>query len=48
MKKIMIMPYLGYGTRSRVRLLFASTYAQRSTASPRLPGALLSGLRFTL
>jgi predicted Zn-dependent protease len=29
-------------------LLDASTYGQRSTASARLPGALLRALRFTL
>jgi predicted Zn-dependent protease len=35
-------------TRSRELLLDASTYEQRSTASARLPGALLGALRFTL
>ena len=35
-------------TRERERLLDASTYGERSTSSARLPGALLSGLRFTL
>jgi predicted Zn-dependent protease len=35
-------------TRERELLLDASTYGERSTASARLPGALLGGLRFTL
>jgi predicted Zn-dependent protease len=35
-------------TRERELLLDASTYGERSTASARLPGALLDGLRFTL
>jgi hypothetical protein len=35
-------------TRSRELLLDSSTYGERSTASARLPGALLKGLRFTL
>lgn len=35
-------------THGRELLLDASTYGGRSTASARLPGALLSGLRFTL
>lgn len=35
-------------TREREFLLDPSTYGERSTASARLPGALLSGLRFTL
>ena len=35
-------------TRSRELLLDSSTYEQRSTASSRLPGALLRALRFTL
>jgi predicted Zn-dependent protease len=35
-------------TRSRELLLDPSTYGERSTASARLPGALLKGLRFTL
>ena len=35
-------------TRSRELLLDPSTYDARSTASARLPGALLRGLRFTL
>lgn len=35
-------------TRSRELLLDPSTYAERSTSSARLPGALLSALRFTL
>jgi predicted Zn-dependent protease len=35
-------------TSSRELLLDPSTYEARSTASARLPGALLSGLRFTL
>jgi predicted Zn-dependent protease len=35
-------------TRSRELLLDPSTYDARSTASANLPGALLSGLRFTL
>lgn len=35
-------------TRSRELLLDPSTYGERSTASARLPGALLSSLRFTL
>lgn len=35
-------------TRERQLLLDASTYGERSTASARLPGALLRGLRFTL
>jgi predicted Zn-dependent protease len=35
-------------TRSRELLLDPSTYEARSTSSSRLPGALLSGLRFTL
>ena len=35
-------------TRARELLLDPSTYGGRSTASARLPGALLSGLRFTL
>jgi predicted Zn-dependent protease len=35
-------------TRSRELLPDPSTYEQRSTASPRLPGALLGALRFTL
>ncbi|TAK81240.1 MAG: TldD/PmbA family protein [Betaproteobacteria bacterium] len=35
-------------TREREFLLDPSTYDERSTASARLPGALLRGLRFTL
>jgi predicted Zn-dependent protease len=35
-------------TRHRELLLDPSTYGARSTSSARLPGALLSGLRFTL
>jgi predicted Zn-dependent protease len=35
-------------TRERELLLDASTYGERSTASARLPGALLRALRFTL
>jgi predicted Zn-dependent protease len=35
-------------TRSRELLLDTSTYGERSTASARLPGALLRNLRFTL
>ena len=35
-------------TRSRELLLDASTYGERSTASARLPGALLQALKFTL
>jgi predicted Zn-dependent protease len=35
-------------TRSRELLLSTSTYDERSTASSRLPGALLASLRFTL
>lgn len=35
-------------TREREFLLDASTYGERSTASARLPGALLGDLRFTL
>ena len=35
-------------TREREFLLDPSTYGERSTASARLPGALLSALRFTL
>jgi hypothetical protein len=35
-------------TASRELLLDPSTYGQRSTASARLPGALLGALRFTL
>ncbi len=35
-------------TRERDMLLDPSTYGARSSASARLPGALLSGLRFTL
>jgi len=35
-------------TRERVMLLDPSTYGARSSASARLPGALLSALRFTL
>jgi hypothetical protein len=35
-------------TRSRELLPDPSTYEQRSTASARLPGALLGALRFTL
>ena len=35
-------------TRGRTLLLDPSTYEGRSTAAARLPGALLSGLRFTL
>jgi predicted Zn-dependent protease len=35
-------------TAERELLLDASTYGERSTSSARLPGALLSGLRFTL
>jgi len=35
-------------TRSRELLLSTSTYDERSTASARLPGALLESLRFTL
>jgi len=35
-------------TRARELLPDASTYGERSTASERLPGALLKGLRFTL
>ncbi len=35
-------------TRSRELLLDPSTYGERSTASARLPGALLQGLKFTL
>jgi predicted Zn-dependent protease len=35
-------------TRSRELLLSTSTYDERSTASSRLPGALLRSLRFTL
>jgi predicted Zn-dependent protease len=35
-------------TREREFLLDPSTYGERSTASARLPGALLRGLRFTL
>ena len=35
-------------TRSRELLLDPSTYEGRSTASARLPGVLLSALRFTL
>ena len=35
-------------TRDRDLLLDASTYGERSSASARLPGALLKGLRFTL
>lgn len=35
-------------TRGRELLLDPSTYGARSTASARLPGALLQGLRFTL
>jgi predicted Zn-dependent protease len=35
-------------TRERELLLDPSTYGERSTASARLPGVLLSGLRFTL
>lgn len=35
-------------TREREWLLDTSTYERRSTASARLPGALLGGLRFTL
>ncbi len=35
-------------TREREFLLDPSTYEERSTASARLPGALLRGLRFTL
>ena len=39
---------LGRLTRSRELLLSTSTYYERSTASSRLPGALLESLRFTL
>jgi predicted Zn-dependent protease len=35
-------------TRERELLLDASTYEERSTASSRLPGALIEALRFTL
>jgi predicted Zn-dependent protease len=35
-------------TSSRELLLDPSTYGERSTASARLPGALLRALRFTL
>ena len=35
-------------TREREMLLDPSTYEERSTASARLPGALLRSLRFTL
>ena len=35
-------------TRERELLLDASTYDARSTASARLPGALVEGMRFTL
>ena len=35
-------------TRERELLLDPSTYGERSTASARLPGVLVSGLRFTL
>jgi predicted Zn-dependent protease len=35
-------------TTERELLLDPSTYGERSTASARLPGALLRGLRFTL
>ena len=35
-------------TRERELLLDPSTYEGRSTASARLPGALLRALRFTL
>jgi predicted Zn-dependent protease len=35
-------------TREREFLLDPSTYGERSTASARLPGALLRALRFTL
>jgi predicted Zn-dependent protease len=35
-------------TRSRKLLLDPSTYGERSTSSSRLPGALLSSMRFTL
>ncbi len=35
-------------TRSRELLLDPSTYGERSTASARLPGALLRALKFTL
>jgi len=35
-------------TRERELLLDPSTYGERSTASSRLPGVLMSGLRFTL
>jgi predicted Zn-dependent protease len=35
-------------TRSRELLLDPSTYGERSTSSARLPGALLSSMRFTL
>jgi predicted Zn-dependent protease len=35
-------------TRSRELLLDPSTYGERSTSSSRLPGALLSAMRFTL
>jgi predicted Zn-dependent protease len=35
-------------TRERELLLDPSTYDERSTASARLPGALLGSLRFTL
>jgi hypothetical protein len=35
-------------TRERELLLDPSTYGERSTASARLPGALVKSLRFTL
>jgi hypothetical protein len=35
-------------TRSRELLPDASTYGERQASSARLPGALLSALRFTL
>jgi predicted Zn-dependent protease len=35
-------------TRERELLLDPSTYGERSTSSSRLPGALLSSMRFTL
>jgi predicted Zn-dependent protease len=35
-------------TKSRELLLDASTYGERSTASARLPGALIEAMRFTL
>jgi hypothetical protein len=35
-------------TRERELLLDASTYGERSTASARLPGALLKSIRLTL